>query len=548
MTKRALLYGRVSGDDKAKTGGANLRAQLDLCREYAKKQGYTIIAELSEDDRGASGAAFDLPQLSKAMDMARNGEYDVLIARELDRLSRNLAKQLIVEEELKRSGVLIEYALYDFPNTPEGRLNKNMRGMLAEYEREKIAQRMIRGTRRILEAGNTNTGGKPPLGYNEVITDGRRGFVIRESEAATIRIIFEWYTQGDGTGGPLSIRKITRKLTGLRIPTYADLRKTNGSCVEKTHRKYGEWSLTSVSAILGNETYAGVWRRDNIAVEVPAIVDKATWDMAQELKERNKYTAPRNTKHEYLLQHRMVCGGCGNAMRATTGYSGVTKGADGKNIYKRTYTLYKCNTRNFCGHCANPITIRADWADNAAWEWLTELFQDTAAWQQALEEARLEKETQLLPRRRELESIAVLITENEEARERVKQLFYAKHITLDEYEKDKQPYESALVGLRKEQARLEALVAEQDFSAAQMQSIVELGMEVRDGILNAGGNFGKRRLLIDMLDVTGKATVIDGQKTLRLTCVVGKSDRIEYTSTSRSGRRAAAGHGRPSPG
>lgn len=145
MTKRAVLYGRVSGDDKAKTGGENLRAQIDLCREYATKEGYTVVAELAEDDQGASGATFDLPQLSKAMDMARNGEYDVLIACELDRLSRDLAKQLIVEQELKRSGVTIEYALYDFPDTPEGRLNKNLRAMLAEYEREKIAQRMTRG-------------------------------------------------------------------------------------------------------------------------------------------------------------------------------------------------------------------------------------------------------------------------------------------------------------------------------------------------------------------------------------------------------------------
>jgi len=76
MIKRCVLYARVSGDDKSKTGGANLQAQLDLCREYATKQGYSIIAELAEDDRGASGATFDLPQLSAALDMARQGEFD----------------------------------------------------------------------------------------------------------------------------------------------------------------------------------------------------------------------------------------------------------------------------------------------------------------------------------------------------------------------------------------------------------------------------------------------------------------------------------------
>ena len=61
--KRAVLYARVSGDDRGKDG-RNLKSQLDMGREYANGHGYTIIAELAEDDKGASGASFELPQLS----------------------------------------------------------------------------------------------------------------------------------------------------------------------------------------------------------------------------------------------------------------------------------------------------------------------------------------------------------------------------------------------------------------------------------------------------------------------------------------------------
>ena len=57
----------------------------------------TIVAELAEDDRGASGASFELPELSKVLELARTSAFDVLVVRELDRLSRRLAKQLIVE-------------------------------------------------------------------------------------------------------------------------------------------------------------------------------------------------------------------------------------------------------------------------------------------------------------------------------------------------------------------------------------------------------------------------------------------------------------------
>ena len=73
-----------------------------MCREYALAHDYELIAELAEDDRGASGASFELEQLNSVRDMARNRMFDVLVVREIDRLSRNLAKQLIVEEELKR--------------------------------------------------------------------------------------------------------------------------------------------------------------------------------------------------------------------------------------------------------------------------------------------------------------------------------------------------------------------------------------------------------------------------------------------------------------
>ncbi len=138
---RAVLYARVSGDDPKKDG-RNLQSQLDMGREYAQDKNYRIIAELAEDDRGASGAEIDLPQLNRAREMASRGEFDVLVVREIDRLSRNLAKQLIIEEELRRAGVSIEYVLANYEDTSEGRLSKHIRATIAEYEREKIRERL----------------------------------------------------------------------------------------------------------------------------------------------------------------------------------------------------------------------------------------------------------------------------------------------------------------------------------------------------------------------------------------------------------------------
>ncbi len=136
MSKRAVLYARVSKDD-TRNDGRNLDGQLEMCREYAQAHGWHVVAELAEDDRGASGASFELPQLNRVREMAQDSEFDILVVREIDRLSRSLAKQLIVEEELKRHGVQIKYALSEYPDTPEGSLMKNIRATIAEYEREK---------------------------------------------------------------------------------------------------------------------------------------------------------------------------------------------------------------------------------------------------------------------------------------------------------------------------------------------------------------------------------------------------------------------------
>jgi DNA invertase Pin-like site-specific DNA recombinase len=56
MSKRAVIYARVSYDDRD-TDGRNLAGQLEMARTYCRKKGYTIFSEMAENSRGASGAS-----------------------------------------------------------------------------------------------------------------------------------------------------------------------------------------------------------------------------------------------------------------------------------------------------------------------------------------------------------------------------------------------------------------------------------------------------------------------------------------------------------
>jgi hypothetical protein len=56
--KRAILYARVSTDEQARSG-YSLAQQLEALREYASREGYEVLEEVS--DPGQSGASLERP-------------------------------------------------------------------------------------------------------------------------------------------------------------------------------------------------------------------------------------------------------------------------------------------------------------------------------------------------------------------------------------------------------------------------------------------------------------------------------------------------------
>jgi len=108
MAKRAVLYARVATGDE-KVGRNEIDCQLERCRNHAQSRGWEVVAELAEDERGISGHSLDRPKLRCILAMVQTREFDVLIVREPDRLSRSLADLLILREELRCQDIQIEY-------------------------------------------------------------------------------------------------------------------------------------------------------------------------------------------------------------------------------------------------------------------------------------------------------------------------------------------------------------------------------------------------------------------------------------------------------
>jgi len=510
LTKRAVLYARVSGDDRGKDG-RNLNGQIEMCREFAQERGWSIVEEIAEDDRGASGASFELPELSRILDMAQDGAFDVMVIREIDRLSRKLAKQLIVEEELTRSGVEIAYVMAEYDDTPEGRLNKHIRATIAEYEREKINERMVRGRRQKVKAGSVLVAQHPPYGYKVIEKDGIYSLKIYEPEAQIIRLIYTWYTDGDGEIGPMAIRGIARHLNETGVPN-----PQNGVIKGK------KWSHETVRRFLSNETYAGKWtygktRRGKnnspdkyLHVDVPAIVSTEVWRTIQLQLIKNRKNSAKNAKHEYLMQQRLVCGKCGNTLRSK---------AQARYGHK-TYKYYSCHGRKL--RICDLKPGNSSKIDMIVWGWIKSIVLDGKTLEEGLASYQVECKTKSGPLHDRIEVVMDLIVKNEKQLAMLLDLYlngdYSKELLTDR----KSRLESTIAALDKERDKLIVSLDAVTYTPSQLDSIREFACDLALGLDIADQDFKKRKRIIELLNVTGTLTDENDKQILSLSCIIGK--------------------------
>jgi site-specific DNA recombinase len=534
--KRAVLYARVSSDDRGKDG-RNLAGQLEMCRDFALDKGWEVVAELAEDDRGASGASFELPELNNARDMAQRGEFDILVVREIDRLSRKLAKQLIVEEQLNRAGVEVSYVLASYENSPEGRLNKHIRATIAEYEREKIAERMVRGRRQVVKNGKIMLhGDKPPYGYR--LTADGKNLEIHEEEATIVRMVFRYYTDGDEKGRRLSSFAIARRLTEMNIPTWADIRGTF-----KKHAR-GEWTSRIVLRMIKTETYSGHWHYGKrncftgkvnasdywLTFQVPAIVSEDTWRKAQLQCKLNTSESKRNVKRDYLLRSRVRCGKCHSSVNCY-----ATKPTGG-----RYYLYYRCN--GYMGNVANVQcnlpSFQVPAVDEAVWEWVKNLLTDPNVLEQGLAEYQAGREQFSAPLRDRLSVLEDLWKESKSQLDRVLDLYITGAIPRELLLDKKQQLEPTLAALEKERENLNLQLDAEALSEAEIQQIREFAVQIGKGLEPGDESLDDRRRIIELLDVGALLSVENGEKIIDVWCFLGREKLSIENPTSRSAAHA----------
>src|SRR5687768_12197958 len=124
------IYCRVSSEEQAEKFG--LAAQI---RELRARVPQGVAAAEFVDD--VSGATLDRPALTRLREAVRAKTVTRVLVHDPDRLARRLALQLLLLEEFEKAGACVEFVTMAREHTPEGRLLLNVRGVIAEFEREK---------------------------------------------------------------------------------------------------------------------------------------------------------------------------------------------------------------------------------------------------------------------------------------------------------------------------------------------------------------------------------------------------------------------------
>ena len=285
----AVIYARYSSDSQRE---ASIEGQLRDCKDYAEKNGITVVGTYI--DRAYSAKTDDRPDFQRMIKDSAKKIFDVVLVWKLDRFARNRFDAVNYKYQLEKNGVHLVSAMEPISQGPEGIMVESMLIGMAEYYSAELALKVARGERENALQCKYN-GGIVPLGFT--IGKEDRLYHIDPETAPIVQEIFTRYANGEPA------EKIAASLNerGLRTRTGKPFVKN------------------SFFQIFRNRRYIGEYRYKDIVTPggIPAIVDEDLFDRVQQRFEQNRIAHGRPAKEDvsYLLTTKLFCGKCGNAKR-----------------------------------------------------------------------------------------------------------------------------------------------------------------------------------------------------------------------------------------
>ena len=312
------MYGRVSTREQAEYGYSVLDQEdkMNKYLDYIDEKGETKNRR-AYLDKGESAKDLNRTYMLDLIDDIRKNRVKAVVIHNLDRLTRRMTDFIFLIELFEKHDVeLISLREKIETNSAMGRFLVFIIILIAEWEREAISERTIRGIDRSAMEGNYTFGrGKIPLGYKRE----EKKLLIDYEVKHIIELIFTEIASGKHTASSLA------RYMEMNYPT--DTFK---------------WTEDKVSKIIRNEIYSGVFVNKRIRVEEhsPSIVKRELFELANSQMDKRA----SDNKYVYTFKNRVICMRCNSSMIAEPGTSKT----------KKIYFYYRCH---HCGARVSEINL-----------------------------------------------------------------------------------------------------------------------------------------------------------------------------------------------
>lgn len=229
IKKRVAAYCRVSTENEDQAN--SFESQQRYFKQYIDRNPDWELYEIFADE-GISGTnTKKRKEFKRMIACAQNGDFDLIITKEISRFARNTLDSIYYTRELKKHGVGVIF-MNDNINTLDGdaELRLAIMSSIAQEESRKTSERVKWGQKRQMEQGVVF--GRSMLGYD--VKNGK--MTINEEGAKIVRLIFHKFVN-EGKGTHIIARELREE----------DIRPM----------RVKEWQNTVILRIIRNEKYCG---------------------------------------------------------------------------------------------------------------------------------------------------------------------------------------------------------------------------------------------------------------------------------------------------
>ena len=307
--RKIAAYCRVSTDNEDQAN--SFESQQRYFRQYIERNPDWELYEVFADE-GISGTnTKKRKEFNRMITCAKNGEFDLIVTKEISRFARNTLDSIFYTRDLKKHGVGVIF-LNDNINTLDGdaELRLAIMSSIAQEESRKTSERVKWGQKRQMEQGVVF--GRSMLGYD--VKDGK--MYINEDGAKIVRLIFQKFVD-EGKGTHVIARELREE--GIKPMRVKEWQNTVILRVIRNEKYCGDLvqKKTYTPDFLSHEKKVNLGQEEFVIIKDhhEPIISRELFEKANRILDEKSLSQQGKSKHSnrYPFSGKIKCGCCGSS-------------------------------------------------------------------------------------------------------------------------------------------------------------------------------------------------------------------------------------------